>query len=185
MTLNEYQVLAARTLPLELIKLHVETDSNVAAMIQKKYNLSHMVIGLASEGSELEDAIVTHNKINMGEELGDKAWYLAGICTIMNWKLEELKIYSSSVHTELFHIESLICNNVKRYMAYDKEDSEKLKNLITKYIAAMISFCKHFQLDFEVVLEKNIKKLQIRYKDRYTDEEAITRDLDAELNALS
>jgi len=50
-------------------------------------NLLHMVIGIHSEYDELFTAIENKDKVNIGEEIADHFWYIAGFCSFKGWSL--------------------------------------------------------------------------------------------------
>lgn len=81
MTIQEYQQLASKTL------------SN----LDKEKNNLHMVLGMVTESAELADVFkknIAYGKdidlINVKEELGDLCWYVANICNINGWNLEDI-----------------------------------------------------------------------------------------------
>lgn len=74
MNIEQYQKLAARTLP---------------RLSSHEQDVTHMVYGMLTEIGELADAYKKHmaygkhlDKVNILEELGDIMWYWAGLCTI-------------------------------------------------------------------------------------------------------
>lgn len=61
------------------------------------FDLNHMAMGLCGEAGELVDCIKKHTVYgkemdldNLAEEVGDALWYLANICNIMDWSLEDM-----------------------------------------------------------------------------------------------
>jgi len=82
MTINEYQKLAMTTLNPEL---------------DKKDVLINGVMGLCGESGEVIDIVKKHlaqghelDKEKIIKELGDVAWYMAEIATVLDVKLEEV-----------------------------------------------------------------------------------------------
>lgn len=82
MTLDEYQVLAARTLGRE--RTHEQQLANAA-------------LGLAGEAGEVADTIKKHlyhshplDHDGMVKELGDCLWYVAGMATVLGITLDEI-----------------------------------------------------------------------------------------------
>lgn len=62
-----------------------------------QYQLNHSLHGLASEVGEIADTIKKHiiyeqpfDRANMEEELGDLLWYIALMCNINGFSLEEI-----------------------------------------------------------------------------------------------
>lgn len=57
----------------------------------------HMCLGLQTESAELSDVfkkLIAYEKpvdwVNVKEELGDLMWYVANMCSINNWDLQEI-----------------------------------------------------------------------------------------------
>ena len=84
MTINEYQKLAMTTLNPDL---------------DKKDVLINGVMGLCGESGEVIDIVKKHlaqghelDKEKIIKELGDVAWYMAEIATVLDVKLEEVLV---------------------------------------------------------------------------------------------
>ena len=84
MTINEYQKLAMTTLNPEL---------------DKKDVLINGVMGLCGESGEVIDIVKKHlaqghelNKEKIIKELGDVAWYMAEIATVLDVELEDVLV---------------------------------------------------------------------------------------------
>lgn len=82
MTINEYQKLAMTTLNKEL------SDRDI---------LINGVMGLCGESGEAIDIVKKHlaqghdlDKAHLAEELGDIAWYLAEVVTVLGYDLEDI-----------------------------------------------------------------------------------------------
>jgi NTP pyrophosphatase (non-canonical NTP hydrolase) len=59
--------------------------------------LMHYLLGVGSESGELQNALKRYiayakpvDKVNVKEELGDVLWYMARICSLFEWTLEEV-----------------------------------------------------------------------------------------------
>lgn len=115
MKINKYQEEAKRTL--------ASTGSRLADEL-------HMAMGMVTEAGELIDVYkknLAYKKeidyVNLKEELGDILWYIANLCNINDWDIED-------------------------------------------------------------VLEININKLKVRYPEKFTQENAINRNLEEERKIL-
>ena len=82
MTINEYQKLAMTTLNKELSERDI---------------LINGVMGLCGESGEAIDIVKKHlaqghdlDKAHLAEELGDIAWYLAEVATVLGYDLEDI-----------------------------------------------------------------------------------------------
>jgi len=74
---------------------------------------------------------------------------------------------------------------IKKSAFYNREldrtnIEEELGDLLW-YIALIIDEC---DFDFETILEKNIRKLRVRYPEQFSDERAANRDLNKEIEAF-
>lgn len=74
----------------------------------------------------------------------------------------------------------------KKNFAYSKEiDWVNVEEEIGDLMWYIINFCDINNIDINLILEKNIKKLESRYKGKkFTEEEAINRDLKSERKTL-
>ena len=187
-SLEEYRVLAARTLP------DLGSIGN---------NLLHMEAGIAGEflGEAVDILKKTFaykkplDKVHLGEELADTVWYCAGVETInklpgtvivfdeeaiasveniknqtITYIKESVEIRSSSIETECLGI--ILAN--KR--AVDSTN----RGAILAIIGICMGICEVLEIDFWQALTNNISKLQVRYPEKFTEEAALNRDLVAE-----
>jgi hypothetical protein len=187
-SLEEYRLLAARTLP------DLGSMSN---------NLLHMEAGIAGEflGETVDILKKTFaykkplDKVHLGEELADTVWYCAGAETIN--KLSEstvcfttedvLAIEVTKVQTITYILESV---NIRKSNVETESLSIILANkgavhatnrgAIFAVIGICMGICEVLEIDFWQALTNNIAKLQVRYPEKFTEEAALNRDLDAE-----
>ena len=170
MKLKEYQLQAKRTCP---------------SLGDIKLDLCHMVLGMNSELSELSDASIKQDKVNIGEELADIMWYVANYCTFRNLDLSNLKWNNNSIAQQpLDWFIQELTDLVKKYIAYNKEiHLIKEENLLC-FIYNKIKTTDP-SVDFmDKILQNNINKLKVRYPDKFTEENAINRNLEAERKEL-
>ena len=180
---NDYQDLAMRT---------------CKDMGNRKLNIAHMVIGLTSELHELYSAIDKQDLVNISEEIADKYWYLAGLCTLYNISLVDI-ISDRDENTGLDLADEISKLNeiIKKDIIYDKYPiqlgklagvSQLLKELVANNILNVVNCLASIEAESNINLEKaliaNIEKLKVRYPDKYTDEKAINRDLKSEREML-
>lgn len=85
LSLNDYQLAAARTGGSDLLPENRDKGLNCAAL------------GVAGEAGEVADLVkkIQHHGIPMDEarlrkEFGDVLWYIAHACNVMGWTLEDL-----------------------------------------------------------------------------------------------
>jgi len=172
MTSTEYRKLAVRT---ESRQFTFEGEA-VA-------RVCHGALGLVTELHELDRSDSTLNNI---EELGDVLWYVAIICDALNIGTFECKMAD---RTDAGQAAAVICDKVKRWHWYRKpitdEDLLGVKNalgMIVGYITWLAAFTG---VTMEDVMERNIRKLAIRYPHKFDDYRAENRDIQSEQKALS
>lgn len=178
MTLKEYQKQAQRTCP---------------SLGSLQLDLSHMVLGIMSEQEELQQAYFYQDWVNIGEELADKMFYIANYCTFRNFDLQSLYDQREEVNfAEWEHSDSLevvglsqLQDQVKKFMAYGRELNSEIEERALQLILLGIT-CELdvASLNMENILQNNINKLRIRYPEKFTQEKALNRDLEAERKEL-
>ncbi len=92
MTLNEYQIAALRTAgPIQISEIREN------GQLLSVDDLSHGLEGLVTETGELMDVLKKHRRygkeidwVNVKEEIGDVAWYVAMLCRAAGVSLEEV-----------------------------------------------------------------------------------------------
>ena len=168
MTFKEYQKQSKRTCP---------------SLASDKIDLAHMALGIFSEHNELLSAAIKEDNINLGEELADKFWYISNYCTFRGYDLEyewenrqdfkekpDLNQCDSYIYS-LSELHDL----VKKYLAYSKE-----RNILRQILFYIDIYLDMNDVEIERILENNINKLKIRFPNKFTEENAINRDLVSE-----
>lgn len=150
-----------------------------------KLDLSHMVLGLGSEISELQEAVENEDIVNVGEELTDMMWYLGNYNRMRGYKLKK---HDNNVYyniLDLTHAVSTLQDYVKKFIAYGKEiDIVKEKETLKQISEILYSMYKSNGLDMDDCLQKNIDKLKARYPHNFDAELAVNRDLTKEREIL-
>lgn len=190
-TLAEYQQLASRTCP---------------DLGSPERNMFHMNSGIITEVGEAIDPIkkfIAYNKpidvVNIGEEIADCAWYIANRARLflteeeneiiwgnMNVFTECMKDFES--HSKL-HIDSLIgaadaLSGITTIGNIDSIEHNNFSRIGIPDIVILHKVADYFKLDFWQLLTNNISKLQVRYPEKFTEEAALNRDLEAERKEL-
>lgn len=177
MKTKDYQELAKRT---------------CASLGNEKLDLAHMVLGIISEQEELMKALAENDVINQNEELADICWYLANYCTFRGYDFAELvREYRYDIELEGWETQvqsfdlftSKLADYVKKYIAYGKPIDRELEKRVLGGIIHSLTV-EECNFTFGVELEKNIKKLQHRFPNKFTVEKALNRDLEKERNIL-
>jgi NTP pyrophosphatase (non-canonical NTP hydrolase) len=78
-----------------------------------------------------------------------------------------------------------ILDNYKRWLAYNKNpDLINTAEEIGDVFWYLINLCRMLSLNIEDILDINIKKLMTRYPNKFTQQDAINRNLSAERKVL-
>ena len=206
LTFKDYMSLSVRTLPTVLEGFTKHTTVNVDET--GKPNLDtldfmenifmaadriHMAAGVVSETHEL---LTAKDRINVSEELADKCWYLSGLLFLNNnrqvnhlfdFKFEEnfdgRLPYWNSLLAKLSGLNHLIIDSAKKELAYNK-NNQITDEIIKEYLILIQEFADIFKIDMNVALANNINKLYVRFPDKFTQENAIFRNIEAERKVL-
>lgn len=164
-------------------------------------NSVHMVLGMSSELTELITAIEKEDRINVGEELTDIAWYVSNYCNIRNISLKStpeasaiIKMKSTVLPLNPARIDrkvleltrgiSELTDYDKKEFAYQREETSTIKAKREYQIEFTIfnlnKLYPMFGLDAEVCMRNNIDKLRSRYPDKFDADKALNRNLDLE-----
>ena len=174
MNLKEYQEQAKRTCP---------------TLGSDKLDLAHMVLGICSENEEVLKAIVHKDTVGIGEEIADQFWYIANYCTFRGFDLQELYNNRLEFTTEDWEEEvsiedvklSKLQDYVKKYIAYNKPLNKELEeNCIKGLLFGLMDDVDYSGLDLSNILDNNIAKLKVRFPEKFTEENALNRNLEAE-----
>ena len=169
MNIKQYQKETLRTMP----NLGVQMD------------LVHMVLGLGSEVSELQEAIENEDIVNIGEELTDIMWYLSNYHNLREYEMIEGETNTYYNIMDLTHSISVLQDYIKKFIAYGKEINPNAEKLILdQMLEILYSMYKSEDLDREECMAKNIAKLYERFPEGYNDEKALNRNLENERKIL-
>jgi len=173
MNLKEYQQQAKRTCP---------------SLGSEKLDLAHMVLGIISEQEEFLKANINMDQINQKEELADICWYIANYCTFRGFDFKKL-IEDNQYGFEYYENEDQVCtfdlfssklaDYVKKYIAYNRPLDQNLELRALGGIIHSLTI-EECNFNFNKDLENNIAKLKVRFPDKFTEENALNRDLKAE-----
>lgn len=176
-TLVEYQTLASRTCP---------------SLGSIELDMLHMRMGVMSELGELIDPFkkrIAYKKAldmtNVREEIADMCWYLVNEMRIQGMIIDFEFDIADFKQNELLTTEqaaqSITLGLTEAYLAIT--NSAKIEAYY-EYLNALFQLCCHLGIDFYMALDLNIKKLQARYPEKFTEEAALNRDLIVERKIL-
>ena len=174
MNYKEFQEKSIRTL--------ARLDSN-------KSDLAHMVLGICTEISELEEAVHKGDTVGIGEELADMQWYISNYNNLLNREY----VQNDSLNTDdistlinlLYSQCSLLQDLVKKYLAYNKPiNSITETSLLDNIDSTILSIYNKYGISVSECMEKNINKLKERYPEKFDEDCAINRNIIEERRIL-
>jgi len=178
----EYQGLAARTCP---------------TLEGEGVNERHMNLGVITEIGEAMDIFkkfLAYKKpmdlVNLGEELADMAWYIVNKCRfeelILDDNFDEVLAETKELVEERMFTKSDLPAELKAeailtliLVPYCAPTNNMFSAPIIQ-LAMLHHIASWFDLDFFQCLTNNIEKLKVRYPEKFTEEAAQNRDLEAE-----
>jgi len=158
----------------------------------------HAIIGSLTEIEELLDnykngelVISVNQQGSVAEESADMFWYLAILFRELDLNLESnpYKIVDDmngyNILMNYLQVNLKMLDIMKKKIYYDKKiDMLTFINQTFELYTLLESYCKFYQTDLGLILEKNISKLKARYGDKFSSEKAINRDLEIEKQIL-
>lgn len=173
--------------------------TNAVRTKSDKFNIAmsidviHAIIGLSTEAGELLEAVekaydeaAPLDVVNVREEMGDLLWYIAIYC---NAVAEPPRLRGGHIEDKPFAAETVVkiaiatanlLDMLKKHLFYVKAFDWNTANGLVSHIYRLISY----YVDIPAACEVNIAKLRKRFPDRFTTENANTRDLAAERKIL-
>ncbi len=180
----------------DYVKLAVKTES-IVDEIKVNTRLNHGVIGLITEVGELMEPFTDSENgpwvhiVNIKEEVGDILWYLAIIMDELSLNYDDLNEMEVGCYTCDYYMNSLVIessrllDDMKKHIYYSNDlDYNLLESRIAIVVYILRGISKQLEFTLEEVAETNINKLKSRYPNKFTSENALNRDLDAEYKIL-
>lgn len=186
--LEEYRKKSERTLPvMETINL----------------NVLHVEAGLVGEVlGEIVDIFKKNlfykkpiDKDHLSEEIGDAFFYLVGYRTLASNTFEERE--NTFIALQLEEYKKILNTLTKDPKITSKEEALLLMLMREKHqigcaeaktslltLGYLLLLCETYALPFQEVFDKNVKKLEARYPEGFSEEAAKNRDLEAEKKAV-
>jgi len=176
------------------------------------HNSIHMTMGMATEAmEELPEAILNEDKVNISEELCDSQWYAVNYARIYGIELSDeltnlsdhseteslrlgmsrllwasLQLNSQSATDVLNRYIGKILDYDKKEFAYNKKDItvDDKRACLTVILIATEAVANLHEINMDEARLKVINKLKLRYPEKFTQENAINRDVVAERQVL-
>jgi NTP pyrophosphatase (non-canonical NTP hydrolase) len=178
-------------------------DSSVSIYNQR---LLHAELGIISEFFELKEwANTKRDKTNLIEELGDLMWYTCLGVDALEMKFEDISSYivtQPEVKLLMKYLDNKLIDNklidkvltnkvhqasdrVKAMLFYNREYPSNVHvELFGAVVSTIIMLAKLHNITIQEISNKNYAKLKARYPEKYSNEKANNRDLNAERKVL-
>lgn len=194
----------------EYIERAKETESVDFELIRSRLGndgllrMLHAGLGMVTEATELFTAREKRDVVNIKEEFGDLFWYFAialdssksviGDKVIIDFdSIEAEKIYS--VGSYIYELELVLLKNisdyvdsVKRMIYYDRccINPEYIRDVLEMIYLSAICLMKVYlgNGNCSRILQDNLIKLEKRYGKNFSEEGALNRDVENELNHI-
>jgi len=185
MNLNKYQEMCLRTTPngdqerAQIYRL-LSTPTDVDYFDGLKE--IHSLLGLMDEVGELANAINNEDLPNIKEEIGDAFWYTALGATANGVTLLSLAgqikdvVLVNDPNVALMDLMGFVASYAsasKKTIFYRKSTS--CTEALTGIVLCLLWLCDYYGFTVDEVLSDNQYKLQQRYPENFTEEDAIER----------
>ncbi len=168
-------------------KFQEEVLRPLKVLESEKENLCHAVMGMHSELNEIMDASQEEDYVNLGEEYGDLIFYMAAYCNFRKLDLQSIwdaKLPDGRVLPHIYWT-SKLQDLVKKFLAYDKDIDVVVEVEILQELSRSVNYeIEMGELKLKIILQNVVDKLRVRYKNGFTTQEALNRDLKAERKEL-
>ena len=161
-----------------------EAKRTLAKLETPMQNIEHMASGIITELAEIMDIYkknLAYKKAldinHVKEEIGDLLWYVANLHTLADKEFNlEQKLNIEKIDSKI----ELIWKVIKT-IQIDLFDLEKINQPIIQLLANL----EISEQEVMNIMQTNIDKLKVRYPEKFTEENAINRDLDKENKILN
>ena len=168
-------------------KFQEEVLRPLKVLESEKENLCHAVMGMHSELNEIMDAAKEEDYVNLGEEYGDLIFFMAAYCNFRKLDLQSIwdaKLPDGRVLPHIYWT-SKLQDLVKKFLAYDKDIDVVVEVEILQELSRSVNYeIEMGELKLKIILQNVVDKLRVRYKNGFTTQEALNRDLKAERKEL-
>ncbi len=171
------------------IKEYQEQAKRTCVDLGEEKNRQHMLMGIISEIGEITDAYKKElaygkqfDRVNLKEECSDVSWYIVNWATFNNIDL----INPTSNARMLSWIAEDVSNCEVDYLIdfiFIGLDLSKPQLMLDRWYTICIKLGLSDE-EFYQGLSNNINKLKVRFPDKFTNEAALNRNLDAERTQL-
>lgn len=201
MNLQTYIPLALRTEAPTMNVVKAIVGSASTDLNHRLVRTLHAVMGLSTEIGELLEAYNDAKKagrmdrVNVGEEIGDCFWYNAIFIDANGIDLDTIHedpprhkngLRVGRLLRQMSVDASILMDECKRALFYNKDFNEaRLLETFWNLYSRQMQICGYFRFNPDELRAINISKLQTRYPEKFSENEAVNRDLERERKVLS
>lgn len=132
--------------------------------------LNHAVIGMMSDYYEYLEAKANADWVNLKEELGDLFWYIAIAADALDMELVFERVMDQDPEKHFLRELATLAYYVEKTCHYRKTvPLYEAVNAVQALCMTVCSLCAECGFNFREVLEANIRKLQARYPQKFTE----------------
>ena len=196
---NDYLSLSART---------AAQFENGMTMNSRQTDLLHATAGMVTEAGEILEVITSSwmhdspiNSVHLCEEIGDYVWYLAMALRTTDSSFDHvstlLQDFPVNSHAKNPYAKRMLCamrlssctaeclDAIKKKLMYSKPvNYDAFALMLSEQYTYINTLATLEGTDLPTIMAANIAKLQARYPDKFTNDNAINRDVEAEKAAM-
>jgi NTP pyrophosphatase (non-canonical NTP hydrolase) len=150
----------------------------------------HMTVGIMTEIAEIVDIMVSdYNPNKIKDELGDVMWYLSNYSNLLGAAIGDFinALDGFAIMGTLSNIDGLLLSSSrlldmdKKTFAYGKvyTKAEKIATMMSVFYY-VTKLAEEHKVDLNEAMDLNIKKLRVRFPDKFVSDQAINRDVEKE-----
>lgn len=174
-----------------------EASRTMAQLGDLVHDSLHMTVGMNTECTELLKALKSNTLdiTNLKEEIGDLMWYVANYARTHSLPLMNQE-FDSNFYNKKYHYPKEVLEDIiicvgelqdldKKLFAYKKPYNQTEQfGLFLHLNNLILALCDKMEFDLSKILQTNIDKLKARYPNKFTEQDAIVRNLDKERKIL-
>lgn len=167
---------------MKIEQYQLESYRTLLILNDEDLNRQHMLLGVISEIGEITDAYKKSlaygkdfDRVNLIEEAcGDVNWYLCNWATLNNIILEQPTINKSFLNERINTPIDTLLDFLTKGLHFGN-----IQQTLNKWytVCTLLGITDE---EYDKGLQNNIDKLKIRYPEKFTNENALNRDLDSE-----
>lgn len=165
-------------------------------------NLNHAFLGLTDESGEIAKAYKRNlaygtelDKTNVAEEIGDLMYFTARVLDELQFKDSD-KLYLEFNRTiktplketpkasEIDVVLAIASRASNIFVAVSTSDGSIIVRALTDLLLAIKTLSVLIDIKLDSIMEANIEKLKKRYPEKFENEKALNRDIEAETKTV-